>query len=103
MNMVVLVYKLTSTFPKNEQYALSSQIQRAAISAPSNIAEGYRRNTQKDRQRFYSIALGSVAEVETQLEIAHRLGYVENISELESLLGELAKMLYSLCGTYPNE
>ncbi|MBN2012158.1 four helix bundle protein [candidate division KSB1 bacterium] len=73
--LVTLIYKLTTDFPKIEIYGLISQIRRAAISIPSNIAEGASRTTPAERKRFYSIARASLVEADTQLEIAKNLGY----------------------------
>lgn len=72
--LVLLVYRLTGSFPKEEIYGLSSQIRRAAVSIPSNIAEGFMRGA-KEYAQFLKIALGSTAEVETQLSISKDLGY----------------------------
>ncbi len=72
--LVEEVYSLAGRFPKEEVFGLRSQIQRSAVSVPSNIAEGHARASSKEFQNFISIALGSLAEVETQMEIARRLG-----------------------------
>ena len=72
------VYHLTKKFPSSELHGLTNQIQRAAVSIPSNIAEGMGRFSIKDRIRFIDISNGSVMEVMCQLEIAHRLGYISN-------------------------
>jgi four helix bundle protein len=74
--LLVCVYKLTGTFPKHEQYSLTSQMQRACVSITSNIAEGFRRNTWKDKANFYSIALGSINEIDNQLMAAKDIGYI---------------------------
>lgn len=71
------VYRLTTSFPKNEEYGLKSQLRRAAISIPSNIAEGAARQTKKEFIQFLYMAAGSASEVDTQLEIAFRLGYID--------------------------
>ncbi|MFS4415420.1 four helix bundle protein [Maribacter sp. 2307ULW6-5] len=76
MDFVVQVYKLSDDFPKHEVYGLSSQIRRAAVSIPSNLAEGAGRKSNKEFMRFLYISLGSLSEVETQLEIARRLNYI---------------------------
>lgn len=103
MEMVTAIYAVTEAFPKQETYGLSSQIKRAAVSVPSNIAEGYRRRGKKEREQFYFIALGSAAEVETQLELAKRLHFVTNSSAQvsEGLLDEISKILYKLTTLTP--
>jgi len=73
IDLVCQIYHFSSFFPKEELYALSSQIKRAAISIPSNIAEGYGRNSKNDYLRFLQISSGSLYEVQTQVEIAKRL------------------------------
>lgn len=86
--LVKKVYAITNLFPSEEKFSLVSQITRAAISIPSNIAEGCSRTSQKDFSRFLQISLGSSFELETQIEIAKELGfldvnlYLETISEL---------------------
>ncbi len=76
MNLAEEIYKLTAKFPKTEIYALSDQMKRAAVSIPSNISEGQARKTDKDIAKFLYIARGSKAELETQLHLAVRLGFV---------------------------
>ena len=90
--LVKNVYKLTALLPKNEIYALSSQIQRCAISIPSNIAEGQQRNNVKEYRHFIGIAKGSAAELETQLLLVSEI-YGNNCDEQISLLNEVQKML----------
>ena len=82
MSLVVDVYDATRLFPRDEAYALTSQMRRAAVSIPSNIAEGAGRFGCKEFSRFLGIALGSVAELETQIEIAFRIGYIKTTEEL---------------------
>lgn len=95
MLLVEEVYKATGKFPAHEIYELSSQVQRSAVSIPSNIAEGYARISKRDQNHFYRISFASARELETQLEIAKRLGYISEIdfSEKETLLIEVIKML----------
>lgn len=95
MAFVTKVYTLTKLFPKEELYSLTNQIRRAAVSIPSNIAEGRSRHTTKDYMRFIIMARGSVAELETQLLISKNLGYVTE-DKLQPLLkdaGEIGRML----------
>ena len=98
MDLVELVYRLTRSFPKNEIYGLASQIQRAAASVPSNIAEGHTREHTKEYLHHISMSQASLAELETQLEIAIRLNYV-SLHEARSIAEHaesLGKQLYAL-------
>ena len=97
MDLVVAVYEATRTFPRDERYGLSSQVRRAAVSIPSNIGEGHQQGT-KSYAHFVSLALGSLAEVETQIEVARRLRYVTD-SDLEvvsNLTLHLRRVLHGL-------
>lgn len=98
MDLVVEIYKITEIYPKSERFGLVSQMQRSAVSIPSNIAEGYRRGTKKDYRNFVLIAYGSSSELETQVEIAKRLQYIsqEQCGKIDQLLLEVAKMLNAL-------
>lgn len=98
MELVVCVYELTEKYPREELYNLTSQTRRAAISIPSNVAEGKCRGTRKDYRQFLLIALGSCAELETQIEIAKRLIKTENLDyeKVDKLLVEIPKMLNSM-------
>src|SRR3989344_4786346 len=80
VDLSVLVYELTEQFPRDERYALTSQMRRAVVSIPSNIAEGRCRSTKKDFCNFLHIALGSAAELETQIEIARRIKQTASLS-----------------------
>src|SRR4029079_5894193 len=79
IQIVSLTYKIVKDFPKEELYALSSQIKRASVSIPSNIAEGYGRNWDKSFNHFLNISRGSLFELETQLLIASELGFISNV------------------------
>ncbi len=98
MDLVQEVYELSKQFPREELYALTSQIRRAAVSVPSNIAEGQGRRTTSDFLRHLSIAYGSLREVETQVMIAQRLKYVTD-AKVEFLMdrtGEVGRLLNGL-------
>jgi four helix bundle protein len=77
MELVVQIYAITGRFPKDERFSLTDQIRRAAISVPSNIAEGAARQTKKEFANHLHIAQGSLSELDTQLELASRLGFME--------------------------
>ena len=96
--LVLDVYKSSRTFPKDEQFALTSQLRRAVVSITSNIAEGFCRQTQKDKINFYHISLGSCAEVQNQLLIAKDLEYItQNLyHEMVNQSIEVHKMLNAL-------
>jgi len=98
MELVEEVYLLTRGFPKEELYGLTNQIRRAAVSIPSNIAEGQTRSHVKEFLQFLSMAQGSLAEVQTQIELAGRLKYLsaEQIEPLLQRADSLAKQLYAL-------
>jgi len=102
MELVTTVYAITKKFPKEELYAITSQIRRSAVSVPSNIAEGYGRNSTQDYVRFLQIACGSLYETQTQLEIAVNLNYLtcalydevfHKINEIERMLNSLIRKL----------
>lgn len=85
--IVISTYKLTKTFPQEELYALTSQIKRASVSIPSNIAEGYGRNTDKSFSHFIDISRGSLYELETQLLIAKELDFIQDIEMFNYVIG----------------
>ncbi len=98
MALVEYVYVLSKRFPKEEIYGLTSQVRRAAVSIPSNIAEGHGRNGRREFVHHLSIALGSLAEVETQVQIASRLGYIgaDELSQFQSMASESARIMVGL-------
>ncbi len=98
MDLAALVYNLTREFPKHEQYGLTSQLCRAAVSVPSNIAEGHARDSTKEYLHHVSFAMGSLAEVETQILLAERLGYLTSdaVNAAITKTAELGRRLRSL-------
>ncbi len=98
MGIVLEVYRLTSRFPREEEYGLKAQMRRAAVSIPSNIAEGQARHQRKEFARFLRIAMGSVAELETQLELSTRLDLPSHDESEHALqgCGEIAKMAHGI-------
>lgn len=98
MDLVMLVYEATEGFPPRERFGLTNQLRRAAVSVPSNIAEGRGRDTTRDFLRCLSIAFGSLQEVETQLFIAQRLDYLEQRFQpgLFELTNEVARLINGL-------
>jgi len=98
MDLASEIYAVTSRFPKEEVYGLSLQARRSAVSIPSNIAEGAARNSTKELIQSLHVALGSVAELETQLLLAQRIGFIANTDSLDTL-NQVRKMLVSLLGS----
>ena len=98
MDLIIMVYRISSGFPKDELYALTSQIRRAAVSIPSNISEGFGRHSTTDYLRFLQIALGSLYELQIQLEIAKRLKYIsnENYNHTDEAAKEVERMLSAM-------
>lgn len=91
MTLVSNTYKITQNFPKEEIFGLTSQIRRSAISLPSNIAEGYGRESNKDFSRFINIAISSLFELQTQIEIAKNINYL-NENEFKNLYDETREL-----------
>ncbi len=98
IQIVKEIYELSDKLPSNEKFGLRSQITRAAVSVPSNIAEGCSRNSEIEFKRFLEIAIGSLFEIETQLIITKELGFIskEDLKNLFKLLDKEAKMINSL-------
>ena len=101
MELAKLVYETTAQFPANEKYGLTSQINRSAVSIPSNIAEGAGRNSPKEFSQFLSIALGSAFELETQLYLAESFGFItsDSLTILLNQLDPIRKMINSFKNT----
>ncbi len=95
MDLAVKVYELCRQFPKEEIYGLSSQMKRAAISIPSNIAEGFKRIHKPEQRQFAMVAYGSGAELETQIMLAKRIGLTDDqvVADIDKLLDEVMRML----------
>jgi len=98
IDFVTQVYRITEKFPKDELYGLTNQLRRAAVSVPSNIAEGASRKPVKDRRRFYEIARSSLVEIDTQLEISVKLGLMKEsgLSDVYEELNHLFALISNL-------
>ena len=96
MRLVRIIYALTRDFPKEETYGLAAQMRRAAVSIPSNLAEGAARSSRKEFSQFLSVAKGSLSELETQLLISVDLGYLVQGNGVFDLTEYLAKLLAGL-------
>ena len=96
MDFVEKIYHVTNSFPQEEKYGLTSQIRRAVVSIPSNISEGAARKNTKEFIQFLYVALGSAAEVETQLDLSHRLNFIAKNSQIDSELNTIIRMLTGL-------
>jgi len=98
IELVTDIYKMTRSFPKDEQYGLISQIRRAAVSIPSNIAEGSARSSRKEFIQFLNISMGSAVELETQVIISKNLGYIteELFQKISDKVNKISKMVQGL-------
>lgn len=103
IKLVTEIYKITQSFPKEELYGLVSQIRRSAISIPSNISEGCARQTAKETIQFLHIALGSVAELETQLIISRELNYAKNLNEIFDKINLVKKLIVGFIKFYKSK
>ncbi len=99
MDLVTVVYNATSLFPAQEKFGLASQMQRAAVSVPANIAEGFARNGTKELLHFLGIAAGSLSELDTLVELAARLNYLSNAEELNGKVDEVSGLLMGLAAS----
>ena len=96
INLTTEVYAITKTFPDDEKYGLISQMRRAAVAIPSNIAEGSSRKSDKDTVRFVDIAIASLAELDTQIIISQNLGYLKDSKEIKAKIDKLFALLRGL-------
>lgn len=103
MTLVKWVYRLANQFPAYERYGLADQMRRSAVSIPSNIAEGQARQHTAEFRHFLYVALGSLAELETQVLIAHDVTYLAavELKEIETLISEIRRMLHGLIRQLP--
>lgn len=101
--LAVLVYAATKRFPDDERFGLTNQLRRAAVSVGSNIAEGFSRQTLKEKTQFYHIAKGSITEVESQIDLAHRIGYLSQteLAMLTDKIENAGKLLTALIRNIP--
>ena len=99
MLLVTEIYNLTKSFPDDEKFGITSQMRRASVSIPTNIAEGAGRETKKEFKRFLYISLGSASELETLTTIAQNLGFVHDLTELKTKMLYVKRMLMKLIKT----
>ena len=92
--LVLMVYKVTTAFPASEQYGLTSQLRRAAVSVPANIVEGFHRQSWQEKTRFYNIAEASLEEAKYYLILASDLGYLKAIEELNEQADSVGRLLH---------
>lgn len=97
-NLVLMIYSITNQFPKEEQFGLSNQLRRAAVSITSNIAEGFSRQSYKEKVQFYSMSLGSLTEVENQILISKDVGYVIDAEfyKISNQIVDVSKIIHGL-------
>ncbi len=102
-DLAVQIYKLSATFPDSEKFGLTNQLRRAVVSVGSNIAEGFSRQTAREKAQFYHIAKGSLTEVESQIDLAMRVGYVDAIALEEAIrrIGHVGRLLTALIKNIP--
>jgi len=100
VELVTCIYQITSDYPKSEIYGIVNQIRRCAVSIPSNISEGVVKHSDKETLRFLDIALGSVAELETQMIISKNLGFIDEYKDLEMKISKVNALLNGLIKYY---
>ncbi|HTW92065.1 MAG TPA: four helix bundle protein [bacterium] len=94
--LTLVVYRMTARFPREEQFGLVSQMRRAAVSVPANIAEGFKKRSSPDKVRFYNISQGSLEELRYYLLLSRDLGYVTNVEPVTASLDVVGRMLHGL-------
>jgi four helix bundle protein len=94
--LVLLVYRMTARFPRDEQFGLVSQMRRAAVSVPASIAEGFKKRSRPDKVRFYNISQGSLEELRYYLILSRDLGYLGDSDSAQANLDEVGRMLHGL-------
>ena len=100
MELSRMIYSHCMTFPREETFCLSNQVRRATVSIPSNIAEGYGRDTDNEKVRFMYVSLGSAQELDTQLILTHDFKYIDDYIKTSQLINEVEKMISSLIYTF---
>lgn len=100
MELSRMIYSHCMTFPREETFCLSNQVRRATVSIPSNIAEGYGRDTDNEKVRFMYVSLGSAQELDTQLILSHDFKYIDDYIKTSQLINEVEKMISSLIYTF---
>ena len=100
IKLVTYVYQITENYPKSEQFGIISQIRRCVISIPSNISEGVVKHSDKETLRFLDIALGSLAELDTQMIISQNLGYIQSYESVEIQISKVNALLNGLINYY---
>ncbi len=96
MSLVELVYRQTASFPASEQFGLTAHMRRSAVSVPSNIAEGFARTGTKELLHFLSLSAGSLSELDTQVELCVRLGYLKSATEIDAQIDRVSGLLIGL-------
>ena len=100
MELSRMIYSHCMTFPREETFCLSNQVRRATVSIPSNIAEGYGRDTDNEKVRFMYVSLGSAQELDTQLILSHDFKYIDDYIKTSQLINEVEKMISALIYTF---
>ncbi len=100
INLVTYIYEITNNYPQTELYGITNQIRRSVVSVPSNISEGAVKHSDKETLRYLDIALGSLAELDTQMVISQKLGYISNYETIELQISKVRALLIGLISYY---